>query len=167
MFRRGGRLVERLFLLGNIWWHITVGNVIDGDIRKRLKEYDTNELKVVARQIAKMQNPLDQFLTGLGLVQPPKPFWAGKVLPALQREINQRENPTPRTQWNKPELLATIEKAGITLTNGRGLCPFHEEQTPSFRVDAERQRWRCWGACGIGGDSIDFLRNLRRMKSGG
>lgn len=37
------------------------------------------------------------------------------------------------------------------------LCPFHQEHDPSFKVDPERQRWKCWG-CGRWGDAWDFLR---------
>jgi hypothetical protein len=38
-----------------------------------------------------------------------------------------------------------------------GACPFHNEKTASFFVD-EDNRWRCFGACGTGGDSIDFIQ---------
>ena len=37
-----------------------------------------------------------------------------------------------------------------------GLCPFHEERTPSFSVDAERGLYHCFG-CGLGGDAIRFV----------
>lgn len=33
-------------------------------------------------------------------------------------------------------------------------CPWHEEDTPSFTYSAKRQLWRCWGACGCGGNVI-------------
>ncbi|MCH2106293.1 MAG: DNA primase [Planctomycetes bacterium] len=36
-------------------------------------------------------------------------------------------------------------------------CPFHEEKTPSFKVDPTRGTWRCYGACGDGGDVISFV----------
>lgn len=37
-----------------------------------------------------------------------------------------------------------------------GLCPFHEERTPSFYI-FENNNWHCFGACNSGGDSISFL----------
>ena len=39
----------------------------------------------------------------------------------------------------------------------KALCPFHEERTPSFSVSAEHGSWRCWGACGVGGDMFEFV----------
>ena len=40
--------------------------------------------------------------------------------------------------------------------NHRGLCPFHEEKTPSFTVTSTRQMFYCFG-CGVGGDVFTFL----------
>ena len=37
-----------------------------------------------------------------------------------------------------------------------GLCPFHEERTPSFSVDAGEKLYHCFG-CGVGGDTIKFI----------
>jgi hypothetical protein len=42
----------------------------------------------------------------------------------------------------------------------KGLCPIHDERTPSFTVYADRERWHCFGACGRGGDVIDLAREL-------
>lgn len=42
-----------------------------------------------------------------------------------------------------------------------GLCPFHSEKTPSFRV--HNGRWRCFGACNTGGDIYDFLMQIEHI----
>ena len=40
--------------------------------------------------------------------------------------------------------------------NWKGLCPFHQEKTPSFNVNMDRQIFHCFG-CGEGGNVITFL----------
>ncbi len=47
----------------------------------------------------------------------------------------------------------TLRKAG---RNYKGLCPFHDEKTPSFSVNPERQIYHCFG-CGKGGNVFSFL----------
>lgn len=37
-----------------------------------------------------------------------------------------------------------------------GLCPFHEERTPSFSVEPQEKLYHCFG-CGVGGDTIKFV----------
>ncbi len=43
-----------------------------------------------------------------------------------------------------------------------GLCPFHEERTPSFSVNPERKLFYCFG-CGKGGDIVSFVRETEQL----
>lgn len=47
-----------------------------------------------------------------------------------------------------------LRKAGSEFV---GLCPFHNEKTPSFRVNDGKGVWHCFG-CGKGGDVIEFVQ---------
>ena len=49
--------------------------------------------------------------------------------------------------------FVTLRKRGVNLL---GLCPFHNEKTPSFNVNPTRNIFKCFG-CGKGGDAITFL----------
>jgi DNA primase len=49
-----------------------------------------------------------------------------------------------------------LKRAG---TNYKGLCPFHQERTPSFIVSPERQSFHCFG-CGKGGNVFTFLMEM-------
>lgn len=52
-----------------------------------------------------------------------------------------------------------LRKTGRTLT---GLCPFHNEKTPSFHVNPERQVWKCFG-CHEGGDVFSFVQKVDNL----
>ncbi len=52
-----------------------------------------------------------------------------------------------------------LRRRGKTLT---GLCPFHNEKTPSFTVYPETSSYYCFG-CGAGGDVINFVRNIENL----
>ncbi len=54
----------------------------------------------------------------------------------------------------------TLKKAGGD--NMTGLCPFHQEKTPSFSVSPSKGVFYCHG-CGKGGDAITFLRELEHL----
>lgn len=45
----------------------------------------------------------------------------------------------------------------------KGLCPFHNERTPSFVVFPNSGTWHCFGACGTGGDVISFVMRKENL----
>ena len=55
--------------------------------------------------------------------------------------------------------FVTLRKAGM---NYKGLCPFHNEKTPSFIVSPARGTCHCFG-CGKGGNSISFVMEHEQM----
>ncbi|HYA09094.1 MAG TPA: DNA primase, partial [Gaiellaceae bacterium] len=52
-----------------------------------------------------------------------------------------------------------LRKAGGTY---KGLCPFHQERTPSFTVTPARGTFKCFG-CGEGGDAIAFVEKIENV----
>lgn len=53
----------------------------------------------------------------------------------------------------------SLKKRGSTFV---GLCPFHNEKTPSFTVYPETQSFYCFG-CGAGGDAVGFVRKIENL----
>jgi DNA primase len=53
-----------------------------------------------------------------------------------------------------------LKKAGTQ--NYAGLCPFHQEKTPSFSVHATRQFYHCFG-CGASGDVFSFVQKIENI----
>jgi DNA primase len=57
------------------------------------------------------------------------------------------------------EDVVRLRKAGSTY---KGLCPFHQERTPSFTVSPGRGTFKCFG-CGEGGDAITFVKSTENV----
>jgi DNA primase len=57
------------------------------------------------------------------------------------------------------EARTRLRKVGSRYT---GLCPFHQEKTPSFSVSPDRGTYHCFG-CGVGGDAISFVRETESL----
>src|SRR5205807_6454650 len=57
-------------------------------------------------------------------------------------------------------LVVALQKSGKSF---KGLCPFHNERTPSFYVFGESQTWRCFG-CNEGGDVFTFVQMQQSLE---
>ncbi|GCE18768.1 DNA primase [Dictyobacter kobayashii] len=55
--------------------------------------------------------------------------------------------------------VVTLQKSGKSY---KGLCPFHNERTPSFYVFRESQTWHCFG-CNEGGDIFSFVQKQQAL----
>jgi DNA primase len=55
--------------------------------------------------------------------------------------------------------FVTLKKSGRSY---KGLCPFHNEKTPSFNVNPDRQAFYCFG-CQEGGNAITFLMKIENL----
>ncbi len=58
------------------------------------------------------------------------------------------------------EVVPDLKRAGRLW---EACCPFHDEKTPSFKVDPARQMWRCYGACSEGGDVLSFVQKSQNL----
>jgi len=60
------------------------------------------------------------------------------------------------------EVVGGVVKLRKRGKNFIGLCPFHQEKTPSFNVNSEMQIYKCFG-CGKGGNVFHFLMETERL----
>jgi DNA primase len=77
--------------------------------------------------------------------------------------INEEDIAAVRDRARIEEIVGsyvTLRSSGGTM---KGLCPFHDEKTPSFQVTPSRGYWYCFGACAEGGDVIDFMRKIDNL----
>src|ERR1017187_2074982 len=55
--------------------------------------------------------------------------------------------------------VVPLRKAGVAW---KGLCPFHQEKTPSFNVNRDKGFFKCFG-CGAGGDVVKFVELTQQI----
>jgi len=77
------------------------------------------------------------------------------IKPSCVRDLKQRVNLA-----DVVSRVVTLRKAGGARL--KGLCPFHNEKTPSFNVDTDKGFFKCFG-CGKAGDAISFVRETEQL----
>ena len=63
------------------------------------------------------------------------------------------------------DLQSLVSETVVLKKRGRllwGLCPFHAEKSPSFKIDPATQLWHCFG-CGEGGDAFGFVMRTENL----
>ena len=66
------------------------------------------------------------------------------------------------------DLVSLVQERVVLKQKGRlfwGCCPFHQEKTPSFKVDPATQLWHCFG-CGLGGDAYGWVMRTESVDFG-
>ncbi|MDR3686359.1 MAG: DNA primase [Coriobacteriia bacterium] len=66
------------------------------------------------------------------------------------------------------DLVSLVGERVVLKQKGRlfwGNCPFHQEKTPSFKIDPATQLWHCFG-CGLGGDAYGFVMRTESVDFG-
>ena len=61
-----------------------------------------------------------------------------------------------KSRCNIVDVVSSLVNLKRTGTNYKGICPFHNEKTPSFVVSEAKQIFTCFG-CGASGDAIEFI----------
>lgn len=64
------------------------------------------------------------------------------------------------------DLVSLVGEHVILKQKGRlfwGCCPFHNEKTPSFKIDPSTQLWHCFG-CGKGGDAFGYVMEQEKLE---
>lgn len=76
--------------------------------------------------------------------------------------FNKESLETLRQRIDLVDVLSSHVDLKRTGASYKGLCPFHEEKTPSFMIQKGDTHYHCFG-CGAHGDAIQFLMNHQKM----
>ncbi|MEG0924548.1 MAG: DNA primase [Anaerovoracaceae bacterium] len=68
-----------------------------------------------------------------------------------------------KNQINIVDVIGRVVPLKKTGSNHKGVCPFHNEKTPSFVVSEQKQFFTCFG-CGAKGDAIEFVKRYYNLE---
>ena len=77
-------------------------------------------------------------------------------------KINKEKIDEIKSKNNIQDVISKYVKLTPKGSNLIGLCPFHNEKTPSFTVYPKKDSFYCFG-CGTGGDVIEFTRLVEKV----
>ncbi len=63
---------------------------------------------------------------------------------------------------SRTDIVQVVSQRVELNKHNKGLCPFHDEKTPSFSVNPAGQYFKCFG-CGVGGDVIKFIQLYKNI----
>jgi DNA primase len=67
-----------------------------------------------------------------------------------------------KTQTDIVSVIGDVVALRKTGSTWKGLCPFHQEKTPSFNVNKDKGFFKCFG-CGAGGDVVKFVELYQKL----
>jgi hypothetical protein len=116
----------------------------------------------IRQQIALLAHP----------VRVPPAFIAATLAGVAEPSLLLPKSSIEKAKWAAGRTLSERLKSAISVYDfvsryvelneqGKGLCPFHDDQHPSFQVNRERNYWSCYAGCG-GGSIIDFMMKWRQ-----
>lgn len=111
-------------------------------------------------------------LLDFNALYPSRRHWHHAVRANFGLECDDGCRPEIKRTYNGDSLIDRIKAAyrledvvgRLTYLHGtgdllKGKCPLHKEQKgEAFAVRVDAQKWHCFGACGTGGDLVDFVR---------
>lgn len=69
---------------------------------------------------------------------------------------------TVKSRTNIVDIVGEYVKLTKAGNSFKACCPFHQEKTPSFNVNEEKQFYHCFG-CGVGGDVFSFIMEIENL----
>lgn len=154
-----------------LWLRFILRDTLKQPLRPAIDGLTDDEAAFMVVSIIEMEGSLKATLDALGLPHlEDDGFWVGEVLPLLERRLNPPPPSLARqygTSFRAVKDATDIVEVANEYTdlkrsgrNLKGRCPIHTERTPSLYIYPDTQTWHCYGACGRGGDVIEFTRLL-------
>ena len=138
-------------------------------VRRVIHDTADDELKELTTILENDIRTTARMLENLGLPEAEEPSVWVVALGTIKDELTRRQRPKYQPSANSPiarlksmDLVQVAEHFTKLTPAGdkhRGLCPIHEEKSPSFFINPTRQKWNCYG-CGRWGDVVDLLELL-------